>query len=142
MTKDGNTNRIVTTTWSNPGSEELYLSKWPSEPKCRDQYEQLGQQCGGCSYFAPFNSDWGLCANSKSRHALETVFEHFTCPNFTDEGWGPHSFFDDQARHCQCGGETAEFWGEVLKDHQWIRQQNAQWRKEHGYYQTEPEEPE
>jgi hypothetical protein len=103
-----NRNAIVTTTWSNPVTAELYVLKWPNEPGIRQQCEQ-GNQCGGCSFFAPFNSDWGLCAHSKSRHHLETVFEHFTCSAFVNEGWGPHSFTTDHDFHCRCGGEGSEY---------------------------------
>ena len=88
-----NLNKILTTTWSNPDSEQLYKSHWPDEPQVLQQYEN-GQQCGGCAFFAPFNCDWGLCCHAASRHHLETVFEHFTCPTFVNEGWGPHSFSD------------------------------------------------
>jgi hypothetical protein len=98
-----NTNSIVTNTWSNPESEKLYASGWPEEPALVRQHEN-GDQCGGCSFFAEFNFDWGLCCHPKSRHHLETVFEHFTCPAFIREGWGPHSFSEDTEFHCRCGG--------------------------------------
>jgi hypothetical protein len=101
---EGNQNRIVVDGWSNPASESLYRDRWPSEPACRSQYEE-GRQCGGCSFYAAFNSDWGLCCRGQSRHHLETVFEHFTCPGYVHEGWGPHSFTDDASFHCRCGGE-------------------------------------
>jgi hypothetical protein len=102
-----NSNRVITDTWSNQDSQTLYESKWPDEPATRASYEE-GNQCGGCSFFAAFNEDWGLCANAKSRHHLETVFEHFTCPAFVNEGWGPHSFTCDPSFHCRCGGESAD----------------------------------
>src|SRR6185503_3028619 len=86
-----NQNHIITDTWSNPDSERLYRAEWPDEAEVRAQYYD-GAQCGGCSFFAPFNLDYGLCCNSLSRHVLETVFEHFTCPRYLSEGWGAHSF--------------------------------------------------
>lgn len=86
-----NINRLVTDTWSNPCAETLYKSHWKEEPETFALYED-GRQCGGCSWFAPFNADWGLCCNGKSRHFKETVFEHFTCPKHREEGWGAHSF--------------------------------------------------
>ena len=97
----GNGNTIVTNRWSDPDSEKLYKDEWPSEPDLREQWLS-GLQCGGCAFFAKFNSDWGLCCNDKSRHHLETVFEHFTCPAFIDDGWDAHTFrdwdIDDEAR--------------------------------------------
>ena len=98
---EGNQNSIVTRRWSNPASESLYRNQWPDEPVCQEQY-YYGRQCGGCSFFAAFNEDWGLCCSSSSRHHLETVFEHFTCPSYAHEGWGPHSFTDDPSFHCRC----------------------------------------
>jgi hypothetical protein len=89
-----NENRIITDRWSNEDSKQLYELHWPDEPKLLRLYEQ-GQQCGGCSFFAPFNLDWGLCCHAASRHHLETVFEHFTCPFFVNEGWEAHSFCQD-----------------------------------------------
>ena len=86
-----NLNRIVTDRWSNDESKRLYELKWPDDQNTRKQYEE-GRQCGGCSFFAPFNYDWGLCCHTKSRHHLESVFEHFTCPMYVDEGWEAHSF--------------------------------------------------
>ena len=88
-----NRNKVTTDTWSNPTSGNLYKQEWSKEPDIKEQYQD-GQQCGGCSFFAPFNADWGLCCNKISRHFTETVFEHFTCPNIVDEGWGPHSFME------------------------------------------------
>src|SRR5687767_271125 len=102
-----NTNRVITDTWSNEESRRLYESQWAYEPAVRSFYE-IGSQCGGCSFFAPFNEDWGLCAHIRSRHHLETVFEHFTCGAFVGEGWGPHSFSSDPEFHCRCGGEGTE----------------------------------
>jgi hypothetical protein len=102
-----NTNRVVTDSWSNPESERLYISHWPDEPATYQRYEK-GDQCGGCSFYAQFNSDWGLCCHPKSRHHLETVFEHFTCPAFVGEGWGPHSFSENTDFHCRCGGESSD----------------------------------
>ncbi|HEX8914004.1 MAG TPA: hypothetical protein VF796_16770 [Humisphaera sp.] len=99
-----NTNRIITDDWSDDASRQLYEQRWPDEPATRVACEE-GAQCGGCSFFAAFNYDWGLCCHAGSRHHLETVFEHFSCPSFVDEGWGPHSFTADRSFHCRCGGE-------------------------------------
>ena len=99
-----NTNRIITDDWSNPDSARLFRRRWPDEPAVREQCEEAALQCGGCSFFAKFNMDWGLCCHPASRHHLETVFEHFTCPSFVDEGWGPHSFTEHEEFHCKCGG--------------------------------------
>jgi hypothetical protein len=107
-----NQNRIVTDNWSNPTSHLLYQARWADEAVCQKQHEE-GQQCGGCSFFAAFNADWGLCTYSKSRHHLETVFEHFTCPQYVHEGWGPHSFTEDASFHCRCGGEGSEYWDRI-----------------------------
>jgi hypothetical protein len=98
-----NTNRVLTTAFSSEASRRLYRDEWPDEPAVREQYRN-GVQCGGCSFFAPFNHDWGLCCHAGSRHHLETVFEHFTCPAAVAEGWGPHSFDADTRFHCICGG--------------------------------------
>jgi hypothetical protein len=84
-------NHIIADRWSNDDSERLYQLNWPDEPALKHQCEK-GQQCGGCSFFAPFNFDWGLCCHAKSRHRLETVFEHFTCNFYVHEGWNTHSF--------------------------------------------------
>jgi len=96
-----NNNRIATHEFSNADSSTLYRKQWPDEPDVQQQH-QRGSQCGGCSYFAPLNFDWGICCQANSRHHLETVFEHFTCPSFTQEGWGPHSF--SHSTRCECGG--------------------------------------
>ncbi len=86
-----NKNRIITNNFSNPDTKRMYDRQWPDEPLLQKSY-QKGDQCGGCAYFAPLNEDWGICCHPKSRHHLETVFEHFTCPTYASEGWGPHSF--------------------------------------------------
>ena len=86
-----NTNQIITNGFSNPNSKRMYESAWPDEPMLKQRCEN-GAQCGACSYFAPLNEDWGICCHKKSRHHLETVFEHFTCADYANEGWGPHSF--------------------------------------------------
>lgn len=107
-------NRIVTNTWSNPASQARYQANWPDEPAMLRLYEN-GDQCGGCSFFAPFNSDWGLCCHAKSRHHLETVFEHFDCPSYVGEGWGPHSFTEDAEFQCRCKGEPSEYWDDLVR---------------------------
>jgi hypothetical protein len=86
-----NNNKIITEEFSNPESEAEYLNKFPSDPKARDLAEEC-HQCGGCSYYAVFNSDYGLCCNPASKHHLETVFEHFTCSQIDIESWDYHSF--------------------------------------------------
>jgi len=96
-------NRITTDAFTDPDAEQAYRAGWPDDPDLADQHFQ-GDQCGGCSFFAPFNGDYGLCCDTESRHHLETVFEHFTCPGFVGEGWGPHSFSTDLEDHCRCGG--------------------------------------
>ena len=88
-----NRNSIVTETWSNPESERLYAASWPAEQGLFERYQD-GEQCGGCAFFAPFNADYGLCCYAKSQHHLETVFEHFTCPVFVNDGWDAHTFRD------------------------------------------------
>jgi hypothetical protein len=98
-----NRNSIITDTWSDDASRHLYEAGWPDEPTLMRQYES-GDQCGGCSFYAKFNSDYGLCCNPESHHGLETVFEHYTCPSFVREGWGPHSFTKVPEFHCRCGG--------------------------------------
>lgn len=102
-----NLNRIVTDGWSNEESRRLYAARWPDDPDLRAA-QAGGSQCGGCSFFAALNEDWGLCAHGESRHHLETVFEHFACPAFVNEGWGPHSFSADPEFHCRCKGEGPE----------------------------------
>lgn len=89
-----NSNRIVTDRFSNPESQKMYQEHWSEEPETYTGLYQEGYQCGGCAFFAPFNPDWGLCCHPDSRHHLETVFEHFTCPAHVNEGWGAHSFVD------------------------------------------------
>ena len=98
-----NTNVLHTSGFSNPESQELYEQQWPRAPAVRKMYNE-GQQCGGCSFFAPFNSDWGLCCHPRSPHLTETVFEHFCCAAFVREGWGPHSFTENREFQCRCGG--------------------------------------
>ena len=100
-----NENKVVTNRFANSESERLYRDGWPEEPQCREKYED-GQQCGGCSFYAKFNADYGLCCHRKSRHFTETVFEHFTCPAYVHEGWGPHSFSEHEEFRCRCGGEA------------------------------------
>ncbi len=89
-----NRNVIESGRFSNPDSEALYGNCWPGEYEIQQKYK-TGLQCGGCSFYAPFNSDWGLCCNPNSRHQLETVFEHFTCTVHVNEGWEHHSFCEN-----------------------------------------------
>jgi hypothetical protein len=109
-----NRNQIIVNNWSNPASQSLYMSGWTNAPLYKEKYEN-GQQCGGCSFYAEFNADWGLCAHEKSPHYLETVFEHFTCPEMVNEGWGPHGFTTFPEFHCRCGGAGSEYWDEIVK---------------------------
>ncbi|MFH1147095.1 MAG: hypothetical protein V1736_05240 [Pseudomonadota bacterium] len=80
-----NGNVIHTEGYSNSDTKTLY------EKEC---FIDSQLQCGGCSYYAIFNADWGLCCNPESRFHLETVFEHFGCEKNVPEGWGSHSFQD------------------------------------------------
>lgn len=86
-----NKNVIIEEDFSNPESRRMYEMHWPNDHGLYKRYED-GEQCGGCSFFAPLNMDYGICCHSKSRHYKETVFEHFTCPVIINEGWGYHSF--------------------------------------------------
>lgn len=99
-----NRNTIITTDFSNLTTKTLYHQRWKDDPKLRHLYEN-GAQCGGCSFYAPFNTDYGLCCHPQSPHVMETTFEHFACLAYVDEGWGPHSFSVDEARKCHCQGE-------------------------------------
>jgi len=98
-----NINNICRSKFSNDSSRLLYENEWPNEPHVA-RFCVEGNQCGGCSFFAPFDTDWGLCCHKASRHYLETVFEHFSCPSVVRECWGPHSFDVDKEWHCRCGG--------------------------------------
>ena len=97
-----NENKVWTYRFSNPDTERLFRDGCVDDT--RRWYNCFsGLQCGGCSFFAKFNADYGLCCNRKSAHFTETVFEHFTCPAYVLEGWGPHSFTEDASMHCRCG---------------------------------------
>ncbi len=93
----GNRNHIILGTFSNADSQQRYLAGWPTERAVKANYDS-GMQCGACSFFAPFDSDWGLCCHRESRHFTETTFEHFTCPHHDNEGWCAHSFQDRNQR--------------------------------------------
>jgi hypothetical protein len=88
-----NRNVIVTEAFSNSDSKAMFDNHWPNEPELYAR-QRDGEQCGGCAFFAKFNFDWGLCCYAKSRHHLETVFEHFTCPVIVNDGWDAHTFRD------------------------------------------------
>lgn len=90
-------NRIKLDGFSNPSSEAAYRSGFKDDPDLAAKYSD-GRQCGGCSFFAPLDSDWGLCLHKKSKHFRETVFEHFSCHDLVDGGWGAHSFSTDTYR--------------------------------------------
>lgn len=108
-----NTNQIKTNGFSSAESAALFDSNFATDPEARRVHES-GGQCGGCSFFGPFNEDYGLCCHPDSRHRTETVFEHFTCPTYVDEGWGAHSFSRDSNRHCRCQGESREHYERLV----------------------------
>lgn len=83
-----NTNQIFTEGFSNPNTKDLYQRKGHIDDRL---------QCGGCSFYAVFNADWGLCCHSKSAFHLETVFEHFGCGKHVPESWESHSFQENPA---------------------------------------------
>ena len=96
-----NKNIIIKDDFSSEQTKNIYLSKFNNNEKSLELYN-YGYQCGGCSFFAPLNEDYGICCFKKSIHFTETVFEHFTCSNFIQEGWGAHSFSEDESMHCKC----------------------------------------
>ena len=129
-----NTNRIKTDGFSNPDSEQLMNQQWPDEPELAVQQNE-GGQCGACSFFAPFNLDWGLCCHPNSRHHLETVFEHFTCASLAREGWGAHSWTEDEEDWCRCQDYLpVEGENELLILKIRVRQlEKEKWQAEYGY---------
>ena len=107
------TNRVKTDGFSCEESAALYDSGFASDPEAL-RVREAGGQCGGCSFFAPFNADWGLCCHPGSRHHTETVFEHFSCPAYVAEGWSAHSFTTDAEHHCLCQGESREHYERLI----------------------------
>lgn len=85
-------NKITDDDWSNQRTKKMYLNRFPDEPDLKRKAFDDCHQCGGCSFFAPFNLDFGLCAHPDSRHYCETVFEHFTCGDHIAECWLHSSF--------------------------------------------------
>ena len=79
-----NSNFILTNTFSNHYTRALYMSR------------HTDHQCGGCSFYAGFNHDYGLCCLDESPYYLETVFEHFGCEKYIFEDWLYHSFEKDK----------------------------------------------
>ncbi|MEZ5955579.1 MAG: hypothetical protein R3C13_14885, partial [Hyphomonas sp.] len=110
---DKNQNLICVDRWSNPETKAIHESQWCNNPILQAQYEN-GDQCGGCSFFAAFNADRGLCCHAESRHHLETVYEHFTCEKYVRECWGPHSFTKNGEFHCRCSGQPSEYWDKTI----------------------------
>jgi len=92
-----NANVLITKGFSNPLAEKAYRLRWPNDPSVAKAVA-AGHQCGGCSFFAPFNEDWGLCCYGRSKHFSETVFEHFGCAQIQEEGWDAHSFTETRDR--------------------------------------------
>jgi hypothetical protein len=129
-----NKNQIITNSWSNKESEVLMRNCWPDEPELCKQQSKDCLQCGGCSFFAPFNQDWGLCCHPKSRHHLETVSEHFTCGSYVSEGWGPHSFDEDKTYHCFC---DELFSRPYAKTDEQKREQRRDWEEHYNELQSE-----
>jgi hypothetical protein len=78
-----NRNKIIISDFSNP--ETAIIDQ-------KQGYKDF--QCGGCSFYAPFNFDLGLCCNPKSHYKYETVTEHFSCKNVVPESWTMHSFYE------------------------------------------------
>lgn len=77
-----NQNKVSLSQFSNPETAAIYKAKGPV----------WDAQCGGCSYYAKLNADYGLCCHQKSHHHLETVLEHFSCKSIVRESWSYHSF--------------------------------------------------
>jgi hypothetical protein len=55
-----NKNKIITDDFSSEESKHLYETEYAENEASRIAYKQ-GYQCGDCSFFAPFNKDYGLC---------------------------------------------------------------------------------
>ncbi|MDA0839532.1 MAG: hypothetical protein O3B01_20540 [Planctomycetota bacterium] len=70
-----NTNIIKTDGFSSPESAALFDSGFAADPEAR-QVHEAGGQCGGCSFFAPFNDDYGLCCHYGSDDGLKHEFNN------------------------------------------------------------------
>ena len=89
-----NRNIIIENGFSNPETSHLYDKIAAGKHSLSQRYSS-GIQCGGCSFFAPLNSDYGICCLKKSQHYLETIFEHFVCEAQIEESWEYHTFTDN-----------------------------------------------
>lgn len=68
--------------WMTAEDRDAALSRWAMkayEGRASDEH-----QCGGCQWFAAFDSDYGLCWNGRSARDGHVMFEHGGCDQHSD----------------------------------------------------------
>lgn len=117
--RPGDRNQVVVSGFSNDVSRDRFIAGWPDEPGILVLYEGK-RRCGGCAAFVALDEDWGLCFQTRSSHAGETVPEMFACGWFREGGWKiPRSlrgrFSSNVAMSSRAGNRNRIFTGDFSR---------------------------